>query len=885
MVKCLFYLILLGTITVKGQSLKVAQNYLDRSDYCQAVSLYKKTANEAKQANNLKIQVIAQNGLADCYLDLGANYKAISILKKNIDLMNKSATKNFLLLAKTHQLLANCYDKLFLAEDYLTECNTFYSYYKKAAPDKEIYKALYYAYVGRYYNIRFIVDKAFIYTSNALKIYHRNKKENLVDPYIFYNAHLFTMRNRASYIETIRFRDSVSYFINKRYPFDNLKKSRLLISLAAPNLDFVERMKDKPSKELKKNTDIAINYYATSISINEKYSGYYDSNTANAFSLMGLMYFYKKDYTNALKCYDEGIKRITYSIDNSVNFYSNNNLILIGLYNWHSWCLNKIYDTSNDINLLYQIESDLIKMEKTWIRYSKQIIKSKEHYNINIYADCPYLLMVNNYRKLYNYTGQKKYLNKIYEYDEKTRYSSLLENKIKNTDLEDVITEKQIQVAFEDLFLQENAKISSCFPRFNKTNKDFVLLFNSFIKKEHKDLKLLESYFLKLNKMQANLKTSDAVVFYNFTGNHNDEIAYSLVVTTKKIAFINLNQSNKDYSFYDFKSDELISSLYKNDISLFKKQSYSFYKFYFKPIEEVLPKSIRNICIVPNGLVSTISFDFIIDKPSANSNSFKELPYLLYKYNFSYSLSPSVSNLNNHKIKKNSYFSIFSPVFNKGNLAKLNIANYESKKISEEYGANYYKDTKANLAKFTHSLETDNSIALFSHGTSNTKELDEQKGVYLSDGFLSIKDIYKLKSNCNFLLLGACETGIGFNSREGNINLARAFTAIGVKSMILASWKIDEKSSAQIISSFLKYLDGGCTKSEALQKAKLDYLATASPRMANPLYWAGLNITGNNETIKLHQPNYWWWGLILIPILGGRLYYTKRRKTKFLKLF
>ena len=54
--------------------------------------------------------------------------------------------------------------------------------------------------------------------------------------------------------------------------------------------------------------------------------------------------------------------------------------------------------------------------------------------------------------------------------------------------------------------------------------------------------------------------------------------------------------------------------------------------------------------------------------------------------------------------------------------------------------------------------------------------------------------------------------------------------------MMLASWKIEKKSSAQIISSFLKYFEQGYTKSEALQKAKLDYLAIASPRMANPLY-------------------------------------------------
>ena len=299
MVKCIFYLILLGTITVKGQSLKVAQDYLDRSNYRQAIPLFEKLKKEAIQKKEVSLQVTAQNGLADCFLDLGANYKAMAVLKQNIVLLNKEKIKNYLLLAKTHQLLANCYDKLFLLEDYLIECKLFHNYYKKAAPKKVIYKALYYSYIGRYYNMRGIAEKAFIFTNSALKIYYSHKDEKEVDPYIFYNAHLFTIRLKAiSYNNTIQFRDSVNSFLNKRYPYDNLKKSRLLISMAAPNLDRVERMKDEPSKEFMKNTDIAINYYATSISINEKYSGYYDSNTANAFSLIDFQHFLKLPMKN-----------------------------------------------------------------------------------------------------------------------------------------------------------------------------------------------------------------------------------------------------------------------------------------------------------------------------------------------------------------------------------------------------------------------------------------------------------------------------------------------------------------------------------------------------------------------------------------------------------
>ena len=226
---------ILLSVALEGQSLPKAQDYLDRSDYRHAIPLYQKITEEAKRNHNLDLQVEAQNGLADCYLDLGATYKAMAILKQNIVLLNKTTNKNYLLLAKTHQLLAICYDKLYLIEDYLTETNTFYRYYQKASPEKEIYKALYYAYIGRYYNMRFIVDKAFLYTNAALKIYHKQRDEKEVDHYIFYNAHLFTERNHQPNL-AIKFKyvDSLSFFINKRYPYDNLKKARLMVSLAAP---------------------------------------------------------------------------------------------------------------------------------------------------------------------------------------------------------------------------------------------------------------------------------------------------------------------------------------------------------------------------------------------------------------------------------------------------------------------------------------------------------------------------------------------------------------------------------------------------------------------------------------------------------------------------
>ncbi len=398
------------------------------------------------------------------------------------------------------------------------------------------------------------------------------------------------------------------------------------------------------------------------------------------------------------------------------------------------------------------------------------------------------------------------------------------------------------------------------------------------INDERRVLKLFNSNIPKVNELQNSLKQDDALVCYNITGNHSNELAYAFLITKKTIDFIKLNKTPDNTYYFDFNSETIFNALSKNDIILFKNQSYCFYKNFFEPIECKLPKNIKNLTIVPNGVIENFPFDLLLSNPANTISSFDRLPYLIKKFNFNYSLSPSLTKLNLNKESKNNRLTFFAPSFESNKYSDLTFANQKSKEISKEYNADYYSGKSANINSFTNSIATDDIIVLFSHGMSSTEELDKQKGIYLSDGFLSMNEVYNLKANCDFLLLGACETGVGYKSREGNINLARAFTAIGVKSMMLASWKIDEKSSSQIIGSFLNYLDSGFTKSEALQKAKLDYLATASPRMANPLYWAGLNITGNNETIRLQQRNYLLWGFGIILIFAGVWYYRKRKK-------
>lgn len=879
---------LLYTSILTAQTLPQAQYFLDHSNYKKAIPLYEQLSKKAKATNDISLLVKAQNGIADCYLDLGASHKAMAVLKQNIALVNQQKNRDLLLLAQTHQLLANCYDKLSLTEDYLAECNLFYNCYKKAFPEKEIYKALYYAYLGRYYNLRFLTSKGFYCTDKAISIFNKNKKDSdLIDVYLIYNAHSFSSRNHKTKLgDKYIYADSLHYFLNKRFPYDNVKKARVIVSIAAINMDEAAINLHQFTNYAKGNyhANKAIAFYNQALVLNHKFIGYYNPNSAHANSLKGLMYFYKKDYASALKYYNEGIRQLSLPSDLKQEGFSNNNPMMIGLLNWKAWCLDDLYTQNKDAKLLHEMESTLLLMEHVWLRYTNDIIKNKNQYNVNGYISSPYNNLLKVYYKLYKTTGNERYLALIYHYDEKSKYSTLLatlykEKKSEAQTTQAILDKQLINESFEDLVLKINAKMPLKQSR-QYYEKIFNKQFETYAIANNKNDVFNAKEVISLKAVQQNLKKNEAVLSYNFTGNQNVFYPYLFLITKHKAQIIDLKE---EYEIYDEKPkvENLLFFLQKNDINSYNKLAFEYYKKYFEPIERHLPKTVKHIQIVPSPNFANLPFDILLTQ-EAKSNDYRKLPYLGKKYQFSYALSSSISRFTNKTASRSNTFSVFSPRFSQ-ELSPLNYASKTAQSIANSYNAKLMDKSNASKKTFSEHLNQDQIVVLLSHGKSSSNEDESQKGIYLSDGFLSLNEVYNLNSSCDFLLLGTCESGVGYKeNHEGNISLARAFTSIGVKSLVLSSWKIDELSSTQIITSFFDYLSQGLTKSEALQKAKMDFLATANPKTANPIYWAGLNSIGSNDTIELSKNKsiYWWSILFLAPITAGFLYYGKRRKHK-----
>jgi CHAT domain-containing protein len=215
-----------------------------------------------------------------------------------------------------------------------------------------------------------------------------------------------------------------------------------------------------------------------------------------------------------------------------------------------------------------------------------------------------------------------------------------------------------------------------------------------------------------------------------------------------------------------------------------------------------------------------------------------------------------------------------------------NLAQNSSKFFTGESFIN----EKASKQLFTQHAKEHKIIHIGTHAESNNVSPELSRLIFAKnvkdsmaseDNSLYTYEIYNQNLSSNLAILTACETGKPtYQAGEGMISLAHAFNYAGSESILTSLWKIDEQSSAAIIENFYGYIKNGLPKDEALQKAKLDYIATAKGRTLSPQYWAGLVLIGDTLPIHLTSTSYFWYwmlgGLLVIFFLLVLLIKIKR---------
>lgn len=153
---------------------------------------------------------------------------------------------------------------------------------------------------------------------------------------------------------------------------------------------------------------------------------------------------------------------------------------------------------------------------------------------------------------------------------------------------------------------------------------------------------------------------------------------------------------------------------------------------------------------------------------------------------------------------------------------------YLGKSVTNQLLINAYKDV----------------IHLSCHGFFDSQN-PLNSGLLLSDGILTVKDIFNMDIATNLLVLTACETGLNkLKPGDELIGLTRAFLYSGAKSILVSLWSVSADSTLKLMESFYKNLiNNTLSKAEALQKAQMEMIH--SEQYSHPYYWASFILIGD----------------------------------------
>jgi len=120
-------------------------------------------------------------------------------------------------------------------------------------------------------------------------------------------------------------------------------------------------------------------------------------------------------------------------------------------------------------------------------------------------------------------------------------------------------------------------------------------------------------------------------------------------------------------------------------------------------------------------------------------------------------------------------------------------------------------------------------------------------GIELADGLLSTADVFNLSLRASLVTLSACETGRAVVGGGDELaGLSRAFLYAGAAGLLVSQWRVDDASTAALMTRFYRELAGGAGPAAALRTAQTALISgeLAQSDHAHPFFWAGFQVVG-----------------------------------------
>jgi CHAT domain-containing protein/tetratricopeptide (TPR) repeat protein len=528
-----------------------------------------------------------------------------------------------------------------------------------------------------------------------------------------------------------------------------------------------------------------------------------------------------------------------------------------------------------------------------------------------------YMDAIRDFNLLYNKTANYDYLESAFEFSEKTKVASLLTS---TRELKAAQFQIPSEISSFERELQQkislyNVRISEEIPRvpqnialisnLKENLLETIRTRDSLIRVFEK--KYPEYYAIKYNTRMVSLKDIPALLGHN--GNYinyvvSDTVLYTFIVNRK---FQKLLTLHIDSGFFNdirhFRSLLSMPSPTDNSTIKFKEYQEVGYRLYKALIEPVASYFISDeLFLSPDDILSYIPFETI---PTSSvvlvSNRYKDLSYLMNKYDISYTYSATFMKESDRKEYGSSRKLVaFAPNYpepieiqtilmsrqaGNGVLNDLPYARKEAEYVSDITGGKLFENESASESAYKRESGKYDIIHLAMHALLNDKDpmhstlVFSHKNDSLEDGYLKTFEIYGIPLKAKMVVLSSCNTGTGtLFSGEGILSLARGFIYSGCQSVVMSMWEIEDRSGTDVVERFYKNLKSGYSKSIALRNARRAFLKNADQLRSHPYFWSSLVIYGNNS--PLYPPLYLKMiiGFATVILLFSLGYYFRKRK-------
>ncbi len=888
--------------TLANSFFEKAGIFQDSSEYDSAIVYFENASLLYEKHRQWRKYLLSETKHGQCYQKTWQLDQAIAVIKPAIEKTLQHINETASIIADTYHLLGLQYYYQSKYDSTLFYWGKVLKIKKELLGEKHTSVAACYNNIGAVYENKNEYGLALEYHFKSLQIKKELLGEKHTDVANSYNniGGVYTFKNEYDLALEYHFK---SLQIKKEL----LGEKHTLVASSYNNIGGVYKFKNEYG--------LALEYYFKSLQIKKKLLGEKHILVARDYNNIGIVYSDKIEYDLALEYYQKGATSCLRYFNDTANVYSVPQItdyldwqeLLQALQAKAQILATNNKDLTGFENLLglnlalrhYQACDTLInQVRKTISTKSDKIAlgeKAGEIYEgaIDVCLKLAETLDVSQ--------TSNAYLEQAFYFSEKNKSSVLMESLAgseakKYAGIPDNLLQVehtlQIDIALYQKLLAEvpdSAKEVLFRDKLFKANRSYDSLIAVF------ENQYPEYYELKHNRkpvtvsdIQETMDEKTAMISY-FVGDSSIYI-FSVKNNNLEIKTIPVIENPADSVMQFRNSLRFCNSSRFNEI--YKRQAFELYTALFP---QNLNENIENLIIIPDRELSMVPFEALLTAETGEKE-WSALPYLIRKYNISYSYSANLfyKTFQKEVVQKanmNDWLAI-APVFSDESTSALTLRTRELFDRFDKYSEDttlrgslikggfvyplpgsenevtsifnqFEKKRKKALAQihmnaneeFIKSGEIKNYRILHfaTHGFVNT-EKPELSGILLAqdtsineDGVLYTGEIFNLKLNADLTVLSACETGLGqIKKGEGLIGLTRALLYAGSENIIVSLWKVADESTSDLMVDFYKNLLKSKQKEQEfsihLRQAKLSMIEEG--KYAHPFYWAPFVLIG-----------------------------------------